>query len=76
MPKTARAKSTKADQPFCNVSSVNRLAKNLIRTGKGHVEVVRYLWIPAFARRGYPKRLGWRALGEDEDDDYAGGYEG
>ena len=48
----------------------------LIRTGKRHVEMVRDFWIPAFARRGYPKRLWWRALGEDEDDDYAGCYEG
>ena len=76
MPKTARAKSTKEDQPFCNVSSVIRLAHNLIRTGKRHIEMVRYFWIPAFARRGYPKRLWWRALGEDEDDNYAGCYEG
>ena len=72
MPKTARAKSTKADQPFCNVSSVTKMARNLIRTGKRHVEMVCYFGIPAFVRRGYPKRLRWRALGEDEYDHYAG----
>ena len=75
-PKTARAKSTNADQPLGNVSLVTKTVQDLIRTGKRYVEMVGYLWIPACARRGYPKRLWWRALGEDENDNYAGCYEG
>ena len=75
-PKTARAKSTNADQPLCNISPGTKAVRDLIRTGKRHVEMIGYIWIPACARRGDPERLWWRALGEDENNNYAGCYEG